>query len=170
MAIDDCQYTFAQLTATVLPQHMANLRHRMLHPRLVSHFAIKGVGAVTLARQYELKSDFAGCYVLIDGIRPIYVGISQTVLQRLRQHVRGTTHYDASLAYRIATKRKPHNTTRSNAMTNKDFKAAFLEAQKYLRGLNVAFIEIANPLERHLFEAFCAMELDTREWNTFETH
>ena len=40
----------------------------------------------------------------------------------------------------------------------------------YLRSLNVAFIEIGNPLELYLFEAYCAMELDTSEWNTFETH
>ena len=60
--------------------------------------------------------------------------------------------------------------TRSNAMVDALFRPKFIEAQGYLRGLLVAFIEIANPLELHLFEAFCAMELDTSLWNTFETH
>jgi len=41
-------------------------------------------------------------------------------------------------------------------------------------GLATAFVEIANPLELYLFEAYCAMELstgsDTGAWNTFLTH
>lgn len=60
--------------------------------------------------------------------------------------------------------------TRSAAMADEGFQAHFEAAQEYLRGLNVAFIEIANPLELYLFEAYCATELDTSEWNTFETH
>ena len=49
-----------------------------------------------------------------------------------------------------------------------------LEEREYIRGLNVAFIEIPNPLVLHIFEAYCAMELDTGTdvggWNTFRTH
>lgn len=170
MAIDDCQYTFAQLLAEVLPGYMAKLRHRMENATPMSEFAVRGVGVATLLRQFNRTADFQGCYVLFEVIRPIYVGISQTVLQRLRQHVRGTTHFDASLAYRIASARHPHNMTRSGAMADEHFQEHFAAAQDYLRGLNVAFIEIKNPLELYLFEAYCAMELDTSEWNTFETH
>jgi len=170
MAIDGCQHTFAQLAGDVLPRHMAELRRRMESPTPMSEFAIKGAGVATLLRQFTLITDFEGCYVLIKGARPIYVGISQTVLKRLRQHVRGTTHFDASLAYRIAAARQPHNMTRSDAMADEEFQARFEAAQDYLRQLNVAFLEIANPLDLYLFEAYCAMELDTSEWNTFETH
>ncbi len=55
-------------------------------------------------------------------------------------------------------------------MNDPAFRAAFEEAQTLLRGCTVAFIEIPNPLELYLFEAYCAMELDTCEWNTFRTH
>ena len=170
MSIDNCQYTFHQLATEVLPRYMAVLRSRIEQPTPMSEFAIKGVGVATLSRKFNLNSDFGGCYVVIDDSSPIYVGISQTVLKRLRQHVRGTTHFDATLAYRIAATRNPHNITRSKAMANKDFHAVFTESQHYIQALSVAFIEIANPLELYLFEAFCAMELDTSEWNTFETH
>jgi hypothetical protein len=37
-------------------------------------------------------------------------------------------------------------------------------------GANVAFIEVANPLELYRFEAYRAMELDTAAWKTFATH
>ena len=170
MSIDNCQYTFHQLATEILPQYMAVLRSRIEKPTPMSGFAIKGVGIATLYRKFNLNSDFEGCYVLLNGTRPIYVGISRTVLQRLRQHVRGTTHFDATLAYGVAANRQPHNMTRSEAMADKDFRVRFAEAQNYIRELNVAFIEISNPLELYLFEAFCAMELDTSEWNTFKTH
>jgi hypothetical protein len=170
MAIDGCQYSFAQLSGEVLPCYMAELRHRMTQPARMCGFAIEGTGITALLRQFNLATDFCGCYVLLDGSRPIYVGISQTVFRRLRQHVRGTTHFDASLAYRIAAARCPHDMTRAAAMADDDFQMRFDQARTYLRGLNVAFIEIANPIVLYLFEVYCAMELDTCEWNTFQTH
>ena len=59
---------------------------------------------------------------------------------------------------------------RGDAMKDSVFRTAFDEARAMLRGCTVAFIEIANPLELYFFEAYCAMELDTCEWNTFRTH
>lgn len=55
-------------------------------------------------------------------------------------------------------------------MQDPAFQAHFSNARAYIAGLSVAFIEIINPLELYLFEAYCAMELDTAKWNTFETH
>ena len=170
MSIDNCQYTFHQLASGVFPRYMAVLRSQIEKPTPMAEFAIKGVGVAALSRKFNHNSDFGGCYVLIDGTHPIYVGISRNVLQRLRQHVRGTSHFDATLAYGIATAKQRHKMTRTEAMANKDFHAVFTESQHYIKALSVAFIEITNPLELHLFEAFCAMELDTSKWNTFKTH
>jgi hypothetical protein len=60
--------------------------------------------------------------------------------------------------------------TRAEAMRSPTFLKAFGVAQQYVRGLSVAFVRIANPLELYLFEAYAAMAFDTSEWNTFETH
>jgi len=170
MAIDGCQHSFGELAANVLPKYMAELRRRMAAPVALLVFATEGVGVSALSSRLGVRRDFSGCYVLIDAGRPVYVGISRSVLQRLRQHVRGRSHFDASLAYRIAVSRQPHNQTRSAAMADVAFQDGFREAQSYLKGLQVAFLEIDNPLELYLFEAFAAMELDTCDWNTFETH
>lgn len=170
MVIDGCQHSFGELAANVLPRYMAELRRRMGNPLALSEFAADGIGVAALCGRLGVSKDFSGCYVLLDAGRPIYVGISRSVLQRLRQHVRGTSHFDASLAYRIAASRQPHNQTRSAAMADTVFQAGFREAQAYLRGLQVAFLEIDNPLELYLLEAFAAMELNTCDWNTFETH
>lgn len=101
---------------------------------------------------------------------PVYVGISRSVLRRLRQHVRGTTHFDASLAYRIAARRVPHEMTRAQAMESEEFKEQFAAAKEYRKSLAVGYVKINNPLVLYVFEPYCAMEFETAEWNTFETH
>ena len=142
----------------------------MAEPRAMSEFATPGVGVRTLLGRLGIEDDFAGCYVLVDNGKPIYVGISKKVVDRLRQHVLGTTHHAASLAYRIAKKNAPHALTRKGAMAEKAFQSEFLNARNYIRGLDVAFVAVDNALVLYLFEAFAAMELDTCDWNTFETH
>jgi len=80
---------------------MKMLRKGMAAPRPMAEFATAGVGVRAILNRLNSEKDFAGCYVQIDSGKPIYVGISKKVVDRLRQHVLGTTHYAASLAYRI---------------------------------------------------------------------
>ena len=174
MPIDGCHRTFDELARVVLPAYMALMRERIASPLPMSGFAVKGVGPATLCKQLGLDRDFRGCYVLIDGGQPVYVGISKHVLARLSEHVRGTDHFTATLVYRIAAARHPHDTTAARAMQDERFRLRFEETRQYLLSLSAAFIEIENPLELYLFEPYCSLELDTGfeagGWNTFETH
>jgi len=174
MPLHECPHTFQELTAMVLPAHMSRMRVALAAPSNMELFARPGVGAGTLLKELHIPKDFSGCYVLIEAGVPIYVGISRGVVGRLRQHVCGKTHFDASLAFRIAMSKHPDraiaNLTRANAMQDPQFGATFADAQKYLRSLQVATIAIDNPLELYVFEAYCAIELDTNQWNSFETH
>lgn len=170
MSVDNCPHSFATLANIVMPRYLAELRKAMTKPHKAAEFSKKGVGPVTIAKSVGLVADFSGCYVMLDCSKPIYVGISRSVLSRLRQHVTGKSHFDASLVYAVAQRRLPTKGHRSKVMENAEFQAAFSAAQAYLRGLDVAFIEIQNPLELYVFEAYAAMELDTCDWNTFRTH
>ena len=174
MPLHDCPHSFHDLAATVLPAQMAKMRRALAEPLDMSLFAQPGIGTGTLVKQLGVGRDFSGCYVLLEAAVPIYVGISRGVIGRLRQHVFGKTHLDASLAFRIAMARHPDraiaNFTRSGAMQDPLFGTSFAEAQAYLRSLNVAMIAIENPLELYVFEPYCAIELDTHQWNSFETH
>lgn len=174
MPIDGCHRSFEQLVHEVMPSYMAQLRDYLRSPIPMAEFAVKDVGPATLRKRFGLKRDPGGCYVVIDRGKPVYVGISKHVIERLREHVRGTDHLTATLAYRIAVARHPHGKTAALAMQDVDFRFRFDEAREYLLGLHVAFVEIDNPLELYLFEPYCALELDTRfeagGWNTFETH
>lgn len=170
MHIDGCHHTFEELARTVLPGYMKKLyvAHKTPHPSAL--FSSPSKGPVSIANELKLPGDLSGCYVLIEKEKPIYAGISRGVFARLRQHFTGNTHFDASLAYAIAQRRLPTPGKRSEVMRLLPFKSEFAAAQTYLRSLDVAFVEIQNPLELYVFEAFAAIELRTHQWNTFRTH
>lgn len=170
MSIDDYGESFEHLTNKEFPRLMSELKQDIKQERSMEEFAIKGVGVVSLCKSYGLESDFSGCYLLLDKKKAVYTGISRSVLQRLKQHVCGRTHFDASLAYRIASTQMPHSYTRSKAMEQEDFKIQFGLSKSYLATLAVAYVKIHNPLTLYVFELYCVMHFDTSEWNTFETH
>lgn len=167
-AVDGCLYTFQQLAGEVLPTRIDQLKRATCYP--MNSFATPGRGPAALLQQVGKSRDFPGCYVLWEGKEPFYTGISRKVLCRLMQHVRGRTHFDASLAYRMACNGKKHGLRRGEAMAAPAFNAQFEAAKKRITGMSVQFIEIDNPLERYLFEVYAAMELRTHQFNTFETH
>jgi predicted GIY-YIG superfamily endonuclease len=172
MAIDRCEVSFAVLANEVMPALMSKLREKMKQPLPMARFGAEEAGKSTILADLGRKSDFSGCYVLIDVHKeePIYVGISRRVVQRVLEHVKGRTHNSASLLYRMASEKAPHSNTRDAAMRSDAFKQAFEESKKYIKSLSVAFIEIGDPVELYLFELYCCMELDTSRWNTFRTH
>jgi predicted GIY-YIG superfamily endonuclease len=170
MPIDACKHTFAEMATSVLPSYMEQMRLALASPHVSSSFCQARLGLKGVLSKLGRTEDLSGCYVLIHDGRPFYVGISRSLIQRLRQHLTGRTHYDASLAYMMAKSKKEHSMKRAEAMTDETFRRAFDEAQQLLRNCKAAFIEISNPLELYLFEAYCAMELDTSTWNTFKTH
>ena len=170
MHIDGCTHSFEDLAGRVLPAHLEQLRAALQTPWPGVAFAQPKAGPKSLAAWFGLQGDFSGCYTLLEDQRPVYVGISRGVLGRVRQHMLGRSHFDASLAYLIAQRRCPTKGKRSANMENADFRVAFDKAQAYLRSLNVATVRIDNPLELHVFEAYAAMALGTSEWNSFRTH
>lgn len=107
--IDDCPHDFAELTATVLPFHLERLHIARENPWPASLFSETGRGVAALAKALGLPGDFSGCYVLLDGAVPVYVGISRGVLNRLRQHMLSKDHLGASLAYMMA--KRAHKST-----------------------------------------------------------
>ena len=174
MPIDGCEHSFHELAHEVLPGYMNTLRKRMAHPISMAKFGVKGVGPVALQCQLDLDRDPSACYILMEAGRPVYVGISKGVITRLRDHVLGSDHLVATLAYRIAATKYPHGMTASKAMRDTEFQTRFQEGRNYLLKLDTTWVEIANPFELYLFEPYCAMELgtgiDTGGWNTFATH
>lgn len=170
MPIDNCTFNFEELASTVLPAHFKRLEESIKHPLQAEIF--KGFKSATrkLLSRLNPPRDFPGCYVFIEGEKPVYVGISRGVVKRLVQHLNHDSHYSASLVFRMASKEYPHEMKRDQAMKDDQFRAAFFGRQEHLRNMKVAYVEINNDLELYLFEVFAAMRLDTDTWNTFRTH
>jgi hypothetical protein len=170
MAINDCAFSFDQLAASVLPSHYARLKKALESPVPAEQLVgFKSASAKVLS-VLDRSSDFPGCYVFVDGSKPVYVGISRTVAKRLVQHLNSDSHYSASLVYRMASKDFPHELKRDQAMKDIKFRDVFFAAQHRLRRMKVAVVEIRNDLELYVFEVFASMQLDTSTWNTFRTH
>lgn len=170
MPIDNCVHDFEELSQSVLPQHFLRLEEAMRTPLAAERLVGFKSATREVLKRVGKPVDFPGCYVFFDSGKPVYVGISRSVVKRLTQHLNYDSHYSASLVYRMASEEYPHEMKRDQAMKDDQFRAVFFAVQSRLREMTVAFIEIHNDLELYLFEVYAAMKLDTDTWNTFRTH
>ncbi len=170
MPIDGCPYKFAELAKRELPKYLRKLDRALQHPRSARLFVRYGSDKPRLLSKLLRESDFPGCYVFVDGTKPIYVGISMNVVNRIRQHLNSDSPYSASLAFKMANhEREPKMNRDSETWTRAQAKA-FGDKQRYLRRLRVAFVPIRDIVTMYLFEVNVAVQFDTSPWNTFKPH
>ena len=114
-----------------------------------------------------------GVYVLYYEGRPVYVGRSRNMKQRLRMHVSGGKE-GASFAFKLGRRllqtQEPRriSATRKQLAADPDFQRAFDLAVARIREMEVRAVEVDDPIEQTLFEIYAHMELRTR-FNSFET-
>ncbi|MEZ5039740.1 MAG: hypothetical protein R2828_07610 [Saprospiraceae bacterium] len=119
----------------------------------------------------ETADDFQGLYVFLHNKVPLYIGISQKVANRIQQHIKGHTHFQATFAFRIALDnyQVEHGVVYDGQRAAFDFKKYVPPVQAFLTQQQVAVLPIDNPTELYLFEVYCAMQLGT-PYNEFKTH
>ena len=117
-----------------------------------------------------------GIYLFSNRRKPVYVGQTRKLRTRLRQHTGATNrHNQASFAFNLA-KRNAKRAGVDVAMgrepleAHPEFVPFFDQARADVAGMGVQFIELADPIERTLFEVYAALALNTVEFNSFETH
>ena len=112
-----------------------------------------------------------GVYVFYDKGKPVYVGRSRKLRQRLSQHIRRSSgHFAASLAFLMARRdMKKVKGTREELLEIPKFKRAFDRAKNRIGGMTLRFVEVDDPYFQYLFEMYVALALKT-EFNKFETH
>jgi len=117
-----------------------------------------------------------GIYVFFEESKPIYVGRSNRLKQRLREHSQSSSdHFNATLAFRIAknsdisTQMKKEKKTNQQMMENSDFTEQFEAAKERISKAIIRFVEIEDQVEQAVFEIYAHLELRT-ELNDFDTH
>jgi predicted GIY-YIG superfamily endonuclease len=152
------KHKFMLLAKEVFPGYMNQL-----------HEAIsQAENAVDVLNRKE--KEFKGCYVFIEGRKPIYVGISKHVRRRLKQHLNANSHNDSSFVYNIAKAMKEEIKTFRKTFKDQRYQEPFQQARERVRQCAVAWVKIDDSLELYLFEAYACMELGTSDYNSFETH
>lgn len=132
-------------------------------------------GSMSLLANEEIipsNSDFQGIYVFSKDSIPFYVGISQHVIERIHQHVKGKDHFSSSFCYRLGreTHFTEHGRHHEGGRAKLDFKKYVEPHKQELMKCNVAFFQMDDCLELYLFEVFVAMKLGTLHYNSFKTH
>ena len=117
-----------------------------------------------------------GIYVFYQNNKPVYVGRSNNIKQRIQQHGRlSSRHNSASLAFNIAKEMMGRNEQIPKFITRKElevapgFDQAFFLARNTVAKMKIRVIEIKDQIEQALFEIYAALTLNTR-YNDFSTH
>lgn len=119
----------------------------------------------------------AGIYLFSEGDKPLYVGRTNSLRQRLQQHCRpGSGHNSAPFAFRLA--REARNVikatykaegSRDQLVKEAEFATAFTAAKTRLRDMNIRVVEESDPLRQALLEMYVAVALEA-PYNDFDNH
>lgn len=117
-----------------------------------------------------------GIYLLSEGQRVLYVGRSNNLKSRLRNHHAGISHFQATFAFLMAreatmrfkaTYRKEGS--RAELLKDKKFKRCFDLARIRIGRMKVRVIEETDPTKQALLEIYAAFVTKAKH-NNFENH
>ena len=145
-----------------------------LKPHLANLLAMKPATLESLPHNMPRK----GIYLLSEGNRHLYVGRSNDMRTRVRNHSSlGAKHNTAAFAFLLARETtgnlkatyKPGDGSRAGLMKIPAFVAAFEAAKERIREMQLRFVEEADPVRQALLEIYVALTLNT-EYNDFDNH
>jgi|SRR3972149_3436111 len=119
----------------------------------------------------------AGIYVFLENDRPIYVGRSNNIRQRIDLHCRNSSDANsASFAFNLAKEHyetkfgSTKGTSRKELSLNPAFDALFDNAKERVSRMKIRIVEIGDPITQTIFEVYAALKLKTTKYNDFDTH
>lgn len=117
------------------------------------------------------KAPEKGVYVLYECGEPIYVGRSNRMRDRLRQHgADSSDRYGATFAFKLL-REKLHEPEGTAADIERAYREEFRRQRERVRAMTFRAVPIEDQLEQHLFETYASLELGTYpEHNDFDTH
>ena len=126
-----------------------------------------------ITREDLKKVPDRGIYVFYDGKKPIYVGRSERLRSRLREHSnQSSRHTSATFAFNLAKSRAKKlgiDITRNRKILEKDphFLPIYNEEKTRVSKMKIKVKRIDNPIKQTLFEVYASIELKTKQdWGT----
>jgi len=118
------------------------------------------------------ENDFSGLYIFYNKTLPVYVGISGTIIRRLKYHLFGLKENESSLVYLIANEKYQFKYGIEHNGQRKDFPFDEFRLQiqsEIISKWSFKYFPIENGYQLSFSEIYVACALKTR-WNTFKTH
>jgi predicted GIY-YIG superfamily endonuclease len=132
------------------------------------------LGAEAVPASMASAPNLPGVYLFSEGDRPVYIGQSRKLRQRLRNHVRGTSHNQSTFAFARARAEALLDPSFSVGLRRKELEAdrrfaeILLRARLGVAAMKFRYVVEEDPNLRTVFEAYASMILGTE--NVFETH
>lgn len=117
-----------------------------------------------------------GVYVFYENENPIYVGRTNRMKDRLKEHGRlSSGHNKAPFAFNLAKKMAADrgidiNKMRSELENDTSFSYMFTLAKERISKMSIKVIKIEDPIVQTIFEVYASLELGTSEFNSFNNH
>ena len=120
------------------------------------------IGMETRAERRAIRPNVPekGVYVLHEDGRPLYVGRSDTLADRLLVHGQPSGGSEtASFAFNLAKEKFPKSDsmTRRTLQADSEFKRLFDDAKTTVRKMKVRTVRIDDPIEQTIFEVYAHM-------------
>ena len=118
-----------------------------------------------------------GIYVFYENGKPIYVGRSNRMKDRIQEHGRNSSkHGSATFAFNLAldelglSSGHDAKNTRSEIQEDPAFHKTFDKQKERVRNMQVRVVEIEDQILQTVFEVYAVLELGTARYNRFENH
>ena len=116
-----------------------------------------------------------GIYVFFERGHPVYVGRTNRMRERIKEHGRRSSINSVTFAFKLAkeaAKRKEIDLSKQRVELAEDpnFAKLFSEAKERVSRMSVRVIEIDDPIIQTLFEVYASIALKTTKYNDFDTH
>jgi hypothetical protein len=126
------------------------------------HFNVKMKS--TSIKNDEVKGVYLFGQETSEGLKPVYVGISGSIMRRLKQHCWGKEHNQASLAYLMAKKEHGHVGRRKLLPLEQ-----LVKQQEIIRQFKFVIYPELDDYKLYFLEVYLSGVLKTK-WNSFKTH
>jgi len=118
-----------------------------------------------------------GIYVFFENGKALYVGRSDRMKERVKQHGRPSSgHNSATFAFILAKEEAGKSPKKIYLEQDRDvlerdpaFKPIYDEMKERVSKMQIRVVEVKDPVDQTFFEVYAALELDT-PYNVWENH